>query len=115
MKVGLIIAGGIVLFIGFALFLFGFIVVQQYSTSLAQLGLLFSAEARRSLEYAILMEYGGGFVAILGFILLIYGAVAKREGAPVTTYTQGKIFCSYCGTENSTDAVYCKNCGKRLR
>jgi uncharacterized membrane protein len=25
-----------------------------------------------------------------------------------------KIFCSYCGTENNIESVYCKNCGKPL-
>ena len=64
-------------------------------------------------EYAVPM-------GILGIVLLVVGYVAgerakeeKRlavEERPVTEM----VYCSYCGTQNIKDAVYCKKCGKKI-
>jgi len=32
-----------------------------------------------------------------------------------TTLPIDKIYCSYCGTENISEAIYCKNCGNPLQ
>jgi uncharacterized membrane protein len=34
---------------------------------------------------------------------------------PTAPPSSGKIYCSYCGTENDTNAIYCKHCGKTLQ
>jgi ribosomal protein L40E len=57
---------------------------------------------------------------ILGIVLLVVGYVAGErakeekklavEERPVTEM----VYCSYCGTQNIKDAVYCKKCGKKI-
>lgn len=59
-------------------------------------------------------------LVILGIVLLVVGFVAGErgkeerrlalEGRPVT----GMVYCSYCGTENVKDAIYCEKCGKKI-
>lgn len=47
----------------------------------------------------------GGFLAIIGILL-------KRQG-PKKEAIQ-RIYCPYCGSENSKSAIYCVSCGKKL-
>ena len=56
-----------------------------------------------------------GLITIIGGISgiimsSILEAMARREERPVT----GMVYCSYCGTGNVEDAVYCKKCGKEI-
>jgi len=56
-----------------------------------------------------------GLITIIGgisgiAISLILEAMGMREEKPVTEM----IYCSYCGTRNVKDAVYCKKCGKKI-
>jgi uncharacterized membrane protein len=61
---------------------------------------------------------------IIVWIAWIYAAKGYRQlqpkPAPITsTYppappSSGKIYCGYCGTENSQNDIYCKHCGKPL-
>lgn len=66
-----------------------------------------------------------GVGIILVWIAWIYAAKGYKQLSPqpysaptiVSTATPtvtGRIYCSYCGTENEAEAVFCKNCGKPL-
>jgi hypothetical protein len=69
-----------------------------------------------------------GIGGILTWIAWIFAAIGfkKLKPAPIPTsgystpqstapnMTQTKR-CPYCGTENLTEAIYCKNCGKPLQ
>ena len=51
----------------------------------------------------------------IGFLALSKKAVeARTEVAPERRETAAKIFCIYCGTANPSEAVYCKQCGRKL-
>ena len=65
--------------------------------------------------------YLGYGLSVVGIITIIGGisgvimssileVMAGKEERPVA----GIIFCSYCGTRNVKDAVYCKKCGKKI-
>jgi len=51
------------------------------------------------------------FFASLTVIALIYD---KRKARPPLAIL-GRIYCMYCGARNPYEAVYCGNCGRRLR
>lgn len=69
-------------------------------------------------------------IVIIGYVLIwiawIFAAKGYRQLKPQTSTTTpsypstyppsnpNKIYCSYCGTENESNAIYCKNCGKPL-
>ena len=65
-----------------------------------------------------------GVGIILVWIAWIYAANGFHALKPQTTApvypptaapsVTGKIYCSYCGTQNDADAIYCKNCSKPL-
>ncbi|MDH5461091.1 MAG: DUF996 domain-containing protein [Candidatus Bathyarchaeota archaeon] len=65
----------------------------------------------------------GALVSLVAWILVAVGffsiktlptplpplAVPQAPTAPTE-----KIYCQYCGTENKSDAVFCKKCGKKM-
>ena len=53
----------------------------------------------------------GGIVilVIVGVVVTRPKKTAMKEIPPTET-----IYCSYCGTENVKDAVFCKKCGKKI-
>jgi flagellar basal body-associated protein FliL len=56
-------------------------------------------------------------IALVGF-LLVYGAEkcsnpqSKREKN--AQWSPAGRFCSHCGSQNESDAVFCKKCGRKL-
>jgi uncharacterized membrane protein len=82
-----------------------------------------------------------GLLMLLGFVLIIVGvgillvwiawilvamgfhslkpqatpSVQSASPASAITYSAQRKYCPYCGTENTTDAIYCRHCGKPLQ
>lgn len=65
----------------------------------------------------------GGIVTVIAWILVAVGFFSiKIPAAPppapsppqAPTVPLEKIYCRYCGTENKSDAIFCKKCGKKI-
>lgn len=65
----------------------------------------------------------GALVSLVAWILVAVGFFSiKTLPAPLPPVARPqtpaapaeKIFCQYCGTENKSDAVFCKKCGKKI-
>ncbi len=58
------------------------------------------------------MILGASIVVMVATFAFLF----EKEGhvLPTLLPVQIKMACSDCGTENASDAVYCKRCGKRL-
>jgi len=65
----------------------------------------------------------GALVSLVAWILVAVGFFAiKTLPAPLPplappqapTAPTEKIYCQYCGTQNKSDAVFCKKCGKKI-
>jgi len=133
MKGGVLAAGAVLLIIGFLIFWTGYSVVQQYSTSLGQLGLALSSEAQNQYQQAQLQVMIGGILAFIGFVVCIYGAAASPAGKqirpvvvskPVPTATPQEppkavqtilAICPQCKNRIPADAKFCSQCGADLR
>jgi len=70
----------------------------------------------------------GMFIPIVSFIAWVFAAKGYKQLKPqqppnnnynTQTYnptpTFDRIFCSQCGTENHTNAIYCKHCGQTIQ
>jgi hypothetical protein len=78
MKGGALAVGIVLLLIGFFVFWIGYSGMQQYNTSLGQLAQIFSSEAQQQAQIYGFMTIGGGFLAIIGFGVTVYGAAASK-------------------------------------
>lgn len=65
----------------------------------------------------------GALVSLVAWILVAVGFFAiKTLPTPLPplappqapTASTEKIYCQYCGTENKSDAAFCKKCGKKM-
>ena len=109
--------------------------MQLYQSSLGQLGLAYSEEAREHYENAQIESTIGIVLALGGFATCLYGAVAepqkekvepsgreyKRHGltwerktAQSPKQTREPIYCLSCKEELSGNAAYCSKCGKKV-
>lgn len=79
MKAGALATGIILLLIGFFVFWVGYSGMQQYNTSLGQLAQIFSSQAQQQAQTYEFMALGGGFLAIIGLGVTIYGAAASPK------------------------------------
>jgi len=79
MRSGLLVFGIVLLVAGGLLFMLGYSGVQEYQTTLGQIGRAFSHSAQQEYQMYTLMETGGGIVALIGFVLSIAGAVAGKK------------------------------------
>jgi len=56
-------------------------------------------------------------IALVGF-LLVYGAekcsYPQSKWDKNAQWSPAGRFCSYCGSQNERDAVFCKKCGRKL-
>ena len=59
------------------MFFIGFIVVGEYQTFAGQLARFFSGQAEQHYQFAILVSLIGILFSILGFVTVLYGAIAK--------------------------------------
>lgn len=57
----------------------GYSGVQEYQTTLGQINRALSHSAQHEYQMYMLMETGGGIVALIGFVLSIAGAVADKR------------------------------------
>ena len=73
-----------------------------------EVGILMDDEDTEDL-FSFLLTGGIVVLVIVGAVVARPKKTAIKERLPTET-----IFCSYCGTENFKEAVYCKKCGKRL-
>ena len=79
MRSGLLAFGLVLLVAGGLLFMVGYNGVQEYQTTLGQIGRAFSHGAQQEYQMFLLLETGGGIVALIGFVLSIAGAVAGKK------------------------------------
>jgi len=64
-------------------------------------------------EYAIPLIVFGIVLLVVGYVAGERGKEEKRLAVEEKPLTE-MIYCSYCGTRNVKDAVYCKKCGKKV-
>ena len=79
MRSGLLAFGIVLLVVGGLLFMMGYNGVQDYQSTLGQIGRAFSHSVQQEYQMYMLMETGGGIVALVGFVLSIAGAVAGKK------------------------------------
>ena len=79
MRGSILVVGAIFLIIGFMVFWQGYSILQQYNTTLGQLALMLSEEARQEYQQAQTMTTIGGILALAGLVICIYGAAAKPK------------------------------------
>jgi hypothetical protein len=112
------------MFVGLGVFLVGIIAIAIYNAFLTKRAFdkLGDRSGVDSFKTAGLLLLIGSFVPIVAYIGWIFAAVGYRRLSPnaqVTSYPQyvapaGPIkICPHCGTENSPDAIYCRNCGRQ--
>jgi UDP-N-acetylmuramyl pentapeptide phosphotransferase/UDP-N-acetylglucosamine-1-phosphate transferase len=124
--------GVLLLLIGFVAFVYGYPTVQEFQTSLGQIGRLVDPDLQQRYQTALFTTEAGGLMLLVGFIVLVVGLAsghkeptryqpsvmgdeehlnvipwsASREAAETT------VFCIFCGYKLSSDARYCRKCGR---
>lgn len=80
---GYIVVGGIILLIfGVAVFMWSYNQLQDYQTSLGQIGRALSAEAQARYDELQMMQILGIVFGIAGIGALIFGAAKKQSKPP---------------------------------
>jgi hypothetical protein len=80
MKSRLFVAGIVTLLFGVILFLLGYNTAVQLGTSIGQLGRLLFPELQEAYNQALVMEFGGVTLSIIGLAVAIYTvAISKRS------------------------------------
>lgn len=63
------------------------------------------------------VQYSIG-LAIVGIIFGVFGSASRIKAKPQIPQhippPPSHEFCRYCGTQNTSDAVFCSKCGKKL-
>jgi hypothetical protein len=127
--------GVLLLLIGFVAFVNGYPTVQEFQTSLGQIGRLVDPDLQQRYQTALLTTEAGGLMLLVGFIVLAVGlasghkeptryqpsssAKADEEHLNVIPWSASRedtaetaVFCIFCGYTLSSDARYCRKCGR---
>jgi len=111
---GGLLAVGIVLFVvGGLFFMVGYSGVQEYQTSLGQIGRALSQSAQQEYQMYTLMEIGGGLVAIIGFVISLAGAVSG-EKVSSGRVKSGERVKRKVVAKRGAETVLCPICGCSL-
>jgi len=111
MRSDILVIGIMLLIAGAFFYIYGSNGVQEYQTFAGQAYRTFIDESDYQLY--VLMEIGGGIVALLGFMLCIIGIVS-RSNEQSSEMKDDKLFCRYCGAKIKEGSLFCENCGKKL-
>jgi len=79
MRAGALAVGVFLLVIGLVVFWLGYSNLQQYGGLLGQISQSLSSEVRSKVAQDQFMAVGGGFVAIIGLAVTIYGLATNRK------------------------------------
>ena len=79
MKAGALAVGVFLMGIGIVVFWLGYSDLQQYGGLLGQISQSLSAEVQNKVAQDQFMAVGGGFAAIIGLAVTIYGLAAYRK------------------------------------
>ena len=78
-----IVIGLLLLILGATLFITGSNIVSQYLTTLGQIGYTLSSSAKAEYQRGVNQQIFGGIVGLIGFVLVIGGAVMGNGSEPV--------------------------------
>ena len=117
-----VVGSALLLIVGVVLLAFSYAVVipGPYRTFL---GIPYASNP----EYGLSLMLKGGLM-IFGIIFIVcaplYALVEMVShkpserlviaDSPPPPPSSGKMFCRFCGTQNEVDALFCKNCGKKM-
>lgn len=81
MRSGTFALGVLLLVLGGLAFMYAHQGIEEYSTSLGQLGRALSPDAQTQFEELQMIRLGGGITALVGFALTIAGAAGGSKSA----------------------------------
>jgi hypothetical protein len=108
--------GGFLLFLGFASYQIGFQICMRSEGLLTRLLTLFSSSHLPLEVLGLVLQFGGGVSAIIGFLLCITSLsrpivrVERVEAAEEVSLP--KLQCKFCGGRLEEDSVFCPVCGR---
>ncbi|MBS7626531.1 hypothetical protein KEJ51_05785 [Candidatus Bathyarchaeota archaeon] len=108
--------GGFLLILGFVGYQVGFQICMSGEGVLTKFLTLFLSPALPLEVLGLVLQFGGGVLAIIGFLLCITALskpivrVERVEAAGETSIS--KLQCKFCGGRLEEDSVFCPLCGK---
>jgi hypothetical protein len=112
MRSGLLAFGVILLVVGGLLYMMGYNGVQEYQTTLGQIGRFLSQSRQQEYQIYMLMETVGGILVLIGFVLSIAGAIAG--GTAISGKTSGRRLERKVVAKRGAKTVDCPICGCSL-
>ena len=121
-----LLISGIWVLAGLGILLLGILAIAIYSAVLTKRAFdrLADKSGVDSFRSAGLLLLIGGFVPFVAYVGWIFAAIGYNRLTPNRQVTgsmpqyvtpAGPIKrCPHCGTENSPDAIYCRNCGRQI-
>jgi hypothetical protein len=105
----IMIVGAILLAIGIIFLVAGIDVGSNYETYEGQLKLLTDPTAQKNYQVSLVMKWGGGFMMVLGVVMLILGFFLPEKKMKYTQYS-----CRNCGRQlmfiEPEQKWYCSQC-----
>lgn len=117
--------GTLVLISGFVIYQLGFSIVLHQTVILSPLATIFPESSSLDLIGTVL-EFGGGILGIIGFIICISSAISTQRKETLREITKLRAFsyeeptspirrCKFCGAEIDEQAVFCPVCNRSQR
>lgn len=112
-----LVLGGLMLILGFILYQIGFSIMQQQSLLMADIGKFLLPWFDKKELIGLILEFGGGLVAILGLIITVAGGISSAVGGvalsqSIDTSGRPAMTCKFCGAEMPAGEVFCSSCHK---
>lgn len=114
--------GTFILISGFVIHQLGFSIALRQTIILSLLATIFPESSSLDLIGTVL-EFGGGVLGIIGFIICISGAISTQHKETLREITKLRALpyqgpttptrrCKFCGAEIDEQAVFCPKCDR---
>ncbi|MBS7650459.1 MAG: hypothetical protein QXI59_00875 [Candidatus Bathyarchaeia archaeon] len=108
--------GGFLLILGFVGYQVGFQICMRGEGVLTKFLTPFSSPTLPLEVLGLVLQFGGGIIAIIGFLLCITALskpIVRVERVEVAEETSvSKLQCKFCSSRLEEDSVFCPVCGR---